>query len=316
VPSVPFRRLPFRDVPQAPRLPHPYDATSAREVTVETRGFGRMRMHVREHGSGPPLLLVHGLMTSSYSYRYVLSALGERHRLFIPDLPGAGRSDKPHARYTASAFAEAIVALVDALGIRGCPAVGNSLGGYLCMRAVLSDEGLFDRLVNIHSPGMPELRLSALSAALKVPGAKPLLAWMARRDPERWVHRNVHYWDETLKSREEARTYGEPLSTAEGSRAFAQLLADVLAPPDLRRFVRELEARRDSGRGFPVPLLLLYARRDPMVPPGVGQKLARLIPDAELRWVEDTSHFMHVDSPDRVVPMITEFLGRPRKATG
>jgi hypothetical protein len=81
VPSVPFRRLPFRDVPQAPRLPHPYDSTTAREVTVETRGFGRIRMHVREHGSGPPLLLVHGVMTSSYSFRYVLSKLGERHRL-------------------------------------------------------------------------------------------------------------------------------------------------------------------------------------------------------------------------------------------
>ena len=61
---------------------------------------------------------------------------------------------------------------------------------------------------------------------------------------------------------------------------------------------------------FPVPLLLLYAREDPMVPPSVGPKLAALIPGAELAWMEATSHFAHVDSPDRVAPLLLDFLGR------
>jgi pimeloyl-ACP methyl ester carboxylesterase len=61
-----------------------------------------------------------------------------------------------------------------------------------------------------------------------------------------------------------------------------------------------------------MPLLLLYAREDPMVPPSVGPKLAALIPDAELVWMDETSHFAHVDSPDRVAPLLHDFLGARR----
>ena len=53
-----------------------------------------MKVHYRELGSGPPLLLVHGLMTASYSWRYVAPKLAETYRVIVPDLPGAGASDK------------------------------------------------------------------------------------------------------------------------------------------------------------------------------------------------------------------------------
>lgn len=299
----PFRRSSFEALPEAPRLAHGYGRSSARALELDSRHFGRFSVHVRQLGSGPPLLLVHGLMTSSYSFRYVLEPLARSYRVIAPDLPGAGRSDKPAASYGPDALAGFIVELAGALGIRGCPAVGNSLGGYLCMRAVLRDAGVFSRLVNLHSPGIPELRLYALNAALRVPGARELLARLARRSPERWAHRNVHYFDESLKSREEAREYGAPLATADGARAFASYMAETLAPGPMRSFVRELRTR-----GFPIPLLLVYADRDPMVPPKVGERLHTLLPGAELRWLTDSSHFAHVDSPDRLLALIEPFL--------
>ena len=304
----PFRRGRFEDLPERPRVPHPYFDTEVTELIVRSPHFRDPKIHVREWGSGPPLLLIHGFMTSSYSFRHVLEPLGRHHRLLIPDLPGAGRSDKPDVSYDAPSLARFVVELVDALGVRGCVALGNSLGGYLSMRAVLHDPGVFSRLVNVHSPGLPELRLSALGALVKVPGTRALTAYLARRSPLRWVHRNVHYYDESLKSLEEAREYGTPLSTAEGSWAFSRMLAEVLRPRDLAEFEQALAARRDRGLGFPIPLQLIYAEQDPMVPPAIGKRLSALVPDAEVHWLGETSHFTHVDSPERLVPLVSRFF--------
>jgi pimeloyl-ACP methyl ester carboxylesterase len=162
--------------------------------------------------------------------------------------------------------------------------------------------------VNIHSPAFPIGRLHALHVALAIPGAQRLLAWWVRRAPLEWAHKNVHYYDETLKSLEEAREYGEPLSTSEGVRAFINYLGTTMAPRSFADFIAKLERNQAMHRAFPVPLLLLYSRQDPLVPPVIGERLARLLDGHRLVWLEDSSHFAHVDSPDRVVPILLEFL--------
>jgi pimeloyl-ACP methyl ester carboxylesterase len=307
----PFVPVAFDSLPARPRVPHPYFESEAHETVVDSAHFGRHRIHWRSYGSGPPLLLLHGLMTSSYSFRYVLEPLGARYRVIVPDLPGCGRSAAPDVRYTAPALARWIGEMVDALGIRGCDAVGNSMGGYLCMRAVLGDATLFSRLVNVHSPGIPEPRLWALRVLTAVPGVRAGLARFVRRDPRRWAHRNVHYRDETLKSQEEAEEYGKPLGTTEGARAFTRYLAETLDPSDMGDFVRTLERRRHAGQAFPVPLLLLYSRQDPMVPPRVGEALSALLPGAPLVWLEGSSHFAHVDTPQEFLEPVLAFLNEP-----
>ncbi len=310
---APFEQLPFEDLPDRPRLPHRYDDADTDDVVVASKPFGEIRVRVMSYGrrDAPPVLLVHGLMTSSYSWRYLFEELGDRFRLVAPDLPGAGRTDPtPDRRHDARALATFIGELQDALGLKGCAAVGNSLGGYLCMRRALDDPAAFDRLVAIHPPGVVEPRLVALHVALRIPGVAAALARVVRHDPPRWAHRNVHYRDETLKSLEEAYEYGNPLATADGARAFTRWLGESLDPRGLHAFTRALERRRDSGEGFPVPLELIYAREDPTVPPKIGPKLHALVPDAEFHWLARSSHFAQVDSPDRLTALLAPFLER------
>jgi pimeloyl-ACP methyl ester carboxylesterase len=305
----PFSRLPFEQLPELPRVPHPYFEAESSTLTIDTPSFGRIRIHHRTFGSGPPLLLVHGLMTSGYSWRYVLNDLGSRFRLVVPDLPGCGRSDKPPERsYTPSRLAAWIGEFQDAVGITGCPAVGNSLGGYLCLRRILDSPNSFARLAVIHSPLLPNGRMRALHGALSMPGAARTLAWWIRRNPQRWAHSNVHYYDETLKSREEAREYGEPLSTVDGARAFVRWLTEGLDPADMVQLGAELRRRLTEGIAFPVPLLLLYASEDPLVDPAIGDRLLRLVPSATLVRVSRSSHFAHVDTPISVSHELLKFL--------
>ncbi len=305
----PFRQGRFEDLPDAPRRPHVYFRTRAEELDMESLPFGRLRVHFRVHGEGPPLLLVHGLMTTSYSWRYVLPELGRRYTLYVPDLPGAGRSGKPlEPSYHPDAMADWIGEFQRAVGIRGCLAIGNSMGGYLCMRLALRDPGAMSRLVNVHSPGVPEPRLLALRVAFAIPGSRRLLLALVHRDPLRWAHRNVHYWDESLKSLEEAREYGGALADRTGCLAFGKFLSETLAAGPMKTFHRELLARRRDGLAFPIPLLLLYARRDPMVPARFGDVFAERIPSARLVRIDEASHFAHVDGVERFLPPVLEFL--------
>jgi pimeloyl-ACP methyl ester carboxylesterase len=306
-PFVPFRPGRFEDLPERPRVPHPYFEVRAERVQVTTRVLGTMAASVRVHGSGPPLLLVHGLMTSSYSWRYVLSPLGQRFTVYAPDLPGAGQSE-PVPSYAPQACAEWIGALQRALGVRGCRVIGNSMGGYLCMRLALSDPEAMERLVNVHSPGVPEARLVLLRAALAVPGARAILKRRVQRDPLRWAHANVHYRDESLKSLEEAHAYGDPLSTDAGFDAFLGYLGQTMGIGPVCEFQATLKDRQARSQPFPVPLVHLYARKDPMVPSRFGPILAART-GAPLVWIEDASHFMHVDAAPRFLPPVLEFLG-------
>lgn len=303
----PFQQSRFEDVPELPRKPHLFFETEGRDLALDSRAFGMMKAHVRVFGNGPPLYLVHGLMTSSYSWRYVFGELGKRYTCYAVDLPANGQSDAPQEPpYSAANLGTFLAEVQEALGIRGCPVVANSMGGYLAMSWAMRDPSAMSALVNLHSPGVPLKRLWALRAALAAPGVAPLLARYIRRDPMRWVHKNVHYYDETLKSLEEARQYAEPLRDAEGAQGLIKYLSETMSPIAMRDFIAELPGHSP----FPVPLLLLYARKDPMVPAKVGEELRDAIPSAEFRWLEDASHFAHVDAPETFLAPTLDFLSR------
>ena len=251
----PFEQLPFAQVPELPRISHPYFDAVQRRVTVRSQHFGNVQVHVSVFGEGPPLLLLHGLMTASYSFRYLLEPLGKHFTLYMPDLIGAGRSDKPRTSYGPEDLARSVGEVMRELGIWGAPAIGNSMGGYLLMRLALQDPSAMSRLVNLHSPGIPTARMSEGGVA-----------------------------------------------------AFSRHLRDTLAVTEMRRFERKLA----TLERFPIPLLLVYARQDKMVPPAVGERLARLIPDARIEWLDRASHFAQVDAPEALLRASLPFLQEGR----
>jgi pimeloyl-ACP methyl ester carboxylesterase len=300
----PFQRLNYADVPAKPRIPHGYDGAEARDVHVSSRVMGNVRVHVRSLGSGPPLLLVHGLMTSSYSFRYVLEPLAKHFRVFVVDMPGSGRSDKPLSPYfSAHHFGIFLGELQSALGIRGCAVMGNSLGGFISMHLALHDPDAISRLVVNHAPGIPDARYVALQALLSRSIVRNVFRRVVQHDVRKWIFRNVHYYDETLKSIEELDEFGQPLASYEGMECFLKMLRETMHPAAFGDFVKKLE--KTSLR---VPTLFVYARQDPLVPPRVGEALFRLVPGSQLEWIDGTSHFTHVDSPDRTVATVLPFL--------
>lgn len=303
MPSEPFRQVPFAQVPEGPSVPHRWADAARTDITIRTDELGEVRVAVRSLGSGPPLLLVHGMGTTGYSWRYLLEPLARRFTLWIPDLPGAGESDHPDVYLGPEEQATALLAIIDALGIRGTAAIANSMGGYLAMRAALRDPGAMSRLVNLHSPGVPTLKMHALRWAMRLLPSWTIVDWLIRRNPERWVHENVHYFDESLKSREEHRIYAAPLRERAGRRTYYRQLRDTLDTAHMKPFNAALRAAP-----FPIPLMLVYAPKDPIVPAAVGDRLRALVPQATFVKLSTGSHFAHVDAPSHFLEAIEPFL--------
>ncbi len=306
----PFVQQRFADLPERPHRPHGFYELPEHRVHVWTEAFGDTEVSYRVAGEGPPLLALHGLMTTGYSWRYAWPGLADHFRVVMPDLVGCGRTSKPDRPYRLEDVVEWIAALMDALDLGGCRVIGNSMGGYLMMWTALQHPGLLGPLLVLHAPGLPTARMYALWTAMRLPGSEALLRSLVGRDPLRWAHGQVHYYDESLKSLEEAREYGEPLATREGCNAFARYLRHVMDVREMSRLKSVLAARHEAGCRFVVPVRLIYARTDPMVPPALGEQLAELLPESRLVWMTEASHFAHVDATERFLDLAVPWLTR------
>jgi pimeloyl-ACP methyl ester carboxylesterase len=257
-----------------------------------------------------PMVLIHGLMTSSYSWRYVLKPLADAgYRVFAPDLLGSGASEKPlQFRYSVANVARMIAAYLRAVAPDPQTAylVGNSLGGLYCLRALLDDASIARRFVMMHSPGYPLVRTHASSILFRAPGlgsaARALIAHVAHSYPRWFIANNVHYARTDMMSEEEVAEYGRIFDTPPHADVFAKILDESLTANEHAAIVRRLRAGAPA-----LPTRLFWARKDVMVPPSFGPKYAADIPAAELVWFDDASHFLHVDAPDAVVKELLRF---------
>ena len=104
-------------------------------------------LYFTERGSGPPLLLVHGLLVTGEMFEPVIEHFATRHRVIIPDLRGHGRSRGMPPPYTAAQLASDLSRLLDHLGIDSTAVLGYSQGGAIAQQLVLDHPKRCDRLV-------------------------------------------------------------------------------------------------------------------------------------------------------------------------
>ncbi|HEY0777260.1 MAG TPA: alpha/beta fold hydrolase [Gemmatirosa sp.] len=104
-------------------------------------------LHFVERGSGPPLLLVHGMMVTGAMFDPVLPHFATGHRVIVPDLRGHGRSRALPPPYTAAQLAADLARLLDHLGITSTAVLGYSQGGAVAQQLVLDHPTRCDRLV-------------------------------------------------------------------------------------------------------------------------------------------------------------------------
>ncbi len=270
------------------------------------------RVTYKLRGEGPAIVLIHGITSSSRTWRAVIDGLAERHTVLAPDLLGHGRSGKPRGDYSLGAYASGIRDLMALLGIDSATIAGHSLGGGIAMQFSYQFPERLDRLVLVDSGGLGSEVSLALRAAT-LPGAEfvlPLLFSPATRTIGRTagsvlgrlgVHANanVRGLAEGLDS----------LGDADARRAFVHTARSVIDPRGQR-----VDARDRLYLSEDVPTLLIWGDRDPIIPIAHGREAHALMPDSRLEVFPGAGHFPFNDDPDGFVEVLSAFVAETEPA--
>ncbi len=264
-----------------------------------------------DRGEDPEVVvLLHGVAGSSSTWEPVIEHLerqGARRLLLAPDLLGHGESAGPSGDFSMGAFANGLRDLLAALGHRRVTVVGHSLGGGVAMQFAYQFPELCSRLVLVSSGGLgrgvsPTLRLASL------PGAGVVVPILARTGvlglgvaalraaaalPLRPADR--------VSLIEYARHVGS-LSERAHADAFVDTVRGVIGPWG-QRVTGTDRLYLTAG----LPTLVVWGRRDPIIPVGHAYRAASLMPGSRLEIFDGSGHFPHCDEPMRFAELLTAF---------
>jgi len=263
-------------------------------------------MAFRRAGTGPVVLLVHGMAGSSATWRHVMPALAERFTVIAPDLLGHGESAKPRTEYSLAAHANMLRDLLEVLGHDRATFVGQSLGGGLAMQLAYQFPERCERLILVGSGGLGR-EVSFLLRALTVPGAEYVLPLVCTPGVcvtgdrvSRWLRRiglrPTPYIEEVWRS------YAS-LADPETREAFFRTLRAVI---DLGG--QAVSATDRLYLASHLPVLIVWGAQDRFIPVSHAVAAHKVIGGSRLEIFEEAGHFPHCETPDRFLSVVLDFL--------
>jgi pimeloyl-ACP methyl ester carboxylesterase len=254
-------------------------------------------------GSGPPLVLIHGIGHTWRAWRPMLPPLEERFDVLAVDLPGFGHSDPfpPSVDSTPEALADAVEDEMGRAGFDRAHIAGNSLGGWIGLE--LARRGRAETVTAISPAGLQHSRERHWGA-----GILRAERWVARNaPPPRFLARN-RVGRCLAAGPSYARAWKkDPDHLAVETELFASNPGFEATLP------HTFHAQPRGLTTLATPVLLLWGTLDVILLPRQGRRFERLIPDAELRYIRWIGHTPMSDAPEELAGAITEFaLDRPR----
>ena len=268
---------------------------------------GHKRAFLRA-GSGPVLLLLHGIGNNCQTWAKVIDRLAESHTVIAPDLLGHGASDKPRGDYSISAYANGMRDLLTVLDIERATVVGHSLGGGIALQFAYQFPERCERLALVGSGGLgPELSAGLRAATL--PGAELVLTALTGVSGP--IKSGLQVVDRLGK-----------LAGWRRVRDLAEAGEALLALKDIearRAFLRTLRGVVDSrGQAVTaldrlyladaVPMLVVWGSRDPIVPALHAESVRALVPSARVEVFDGAGHWPHLDEPAEFCRILLDFI--------
>ena len=250
---------------------------------------GRFELRYLEAGSGPPLLLVHGLASNAaQDWGRLIAPLARSYHVYAPDLPGFGRSERPAtADYGVPMQVEAVRAFLGALGVPRARVAGLSMGGWISARLAGEHPELVERLVLVDAAGMRPLEKAPIPAQVLLPhdedGVRRLIAAVRYEPPP----------------------------------APFFLVRDILAERlreewIVRRALESMRAGKDwldgtLGRAT-MPVLIVWGRQDALIPVAYAALLQAEFGHARLELLDGCGHVPIADCPQEFDRVLAGFL--------
>jgi pimeloyl-ACP methyl ester carboxylesterase len=251
-------------------------------------------------GSGPPLVLLHGIGLSRRAWDPVVPALAEHFDVLAIDLPGFGESEPmpPEVEPTPAALAASVADLLDDLGVGAPHLVGNSLGGWVALEyahirptaslTLLSPAGLWRRNTPLYC------RASLRASRSLAQHATGLLCWLVKRRLGRTLVLGQTHGQPSKMSADQACAAVSALGTCPGFDA-------TLATTATRRY--------RAGPPIDAPITVAFGSRDLLLLPWQSRHLDELPAGTHLVTLPGCGHVPMGDNPTAVTALITAATG-------
>jgi pimeloyl-ACP methyl ester carboxylesterase len=273
------------------------------EWQIELHG---RRVVYRAAGSGPPIVLIHGMLNSSGHWQAVARQLAAGHTVIAPDLIGHGDSAAPRGDYSLGAHAASIRDLLAAIGVERASIVGHSLGGGVAMQFFYQFPQRVERLVLISSGGLGR-EVSPLLRTAALPGMSGLLSMT--------IHPRMLGGIRAagLRLRERGASAGvylqalaralRPLESREAQSAFLHTLRSVI----------DVQGQRVSATDrlyllATIPTLIIWGERDNTIPIAHGRLAHEAIPESRFQTLPGVAHFPHLEDPGALSELLAAFM--------
>jgi pimeloyl-ACP methyl ester carboxylesterase len=266
----------------------------------------------RMGGSGPVMLLVHGMAGSSSTWCDVMPALVGQFTVVAPDLPGHGASAKPRGDYSLGSLADSLRDLLLMLGYDRATLVGRSLGGGVAMQFAYQFPERCERLVLVSSGGLGE-EVNLLLRGLSLPGAEYLLAVGCNRwayDAGATVIRALRRLGArpALQFADIWESYAS-LTDDETRAAFFQTLRSVVDHAGQR-----VNARDRLYLTSDVPTLIVWGEKDRVLPAHHAYATHAAIPSSRLEIFNGIGHYPNREDPEHFVRVLVDFMSSTQPA--
>jgi pimeloyl-ACP methyl ester carboxylesterase len=305
------------DRPTAEVVPLPGLGATHTELVAEASITRWAKVHghdvaYRQAGSGPVIVMIHGIAGSSSTWVPVMPLLAEKYTVIAPDLLGHGESAKPRGDYSLGAYASGIRDLLGVLGHEQATVVGHSLGGGVAMQFAYQFPQMAERLALVCSGGLGK-EVSPLLRVLALPGTEyvlPLalapqihaLAAAAGGLLGRFGLRADPFLSEVWAA-------WTRLTDARAQRAFIHTIRAVIDVSGQR-----VSARDRLYLTHEMPTLIVWGEDDAVIPVSHAHIAHELMPGSRLEVVDDAGHFLPWERPELLDRIVRDFMATTKPA--
>ena len=276
------------------------------EHTITINGLRTHYFYAGEHGSS--VLLLHGAGTdsASLSWEHIIAPLAESgHRVFAPNLPGYGESERPDIAYTVPFYIDFVGSLMDALELERPSLVGLSMGGAISLGSTLERPQRTHKLVLAAPYGIQrKVAMHFISwLSVQTPGLMELTWALTRRSRAmlNWMTRALFHDPKRIPPALIEKVYAENQKPHAG-RAFTRFQRDEVRMRSLRTVYLERLGEISA------PTLILQGRQDVGVPLSCAEEAQRLIKGSRLHIIEDSGHWLQREKPEEFIRTVINFL--------
>ena len=258
---------------------------------------GGLRVNYHDHGSGFPVLMIHGSgpgVSAWANWRLVIPELAKQRRVLAPDMAGFGFTERvPGAVYNMDNWVKQAIDFIDALGLKQVDLVGNSFGGGLSLALTIRHPERVRRLVLMGAVGVPFEITPALDA---VWGYEPSFENMRRI-------MDVFAYDRNLVSDELAQLRYEASARPGFHESYASMF-----PAPRQRWVDALASKESDIAAIDKETLIIHGRDDKVIPVENSLRFAQLISRSQLHVYGRCGHWTQIEHAARFAKLVSDFL--------